>query len=176
VDLNEDDVIQILKFMDQSNFGELHLEMGSLKVIVNKNGVSSAAETRGLHLNNNPVSTVVEAAVPAEPELPAEVPESSQNFEAEIAEQGLIAIKSPMLGTFYGAPKPGEPPFADVGAVVDEKTTVCIIEVMKLYSSIPAGFNGCIKRVCAEDGQLVEFGQVLFLVEPIADRKDAGIS
>ena len=70
-----------------------------------------------------------------------------------------------MLGTFYRAPEPGAPPFVEVGTVVDEDTTVCIIEVMKLFSTIKAEKRGRITRVSVDDGQLVEYGQVLFLLD-----------
>ena len=73
-----------------------------------------------------------------------------------------------MLGTFYKAPKPGEPPFVEVGTVVDEDTTVCIIEVMKLFSTIKAEKRGRIARVCVDDGELVEYRQVLFMLDPDA--------
>ena len=73
-----------------------------------------------------------------------------------------------MLGTFYKAPAPGEPPFVEVGTEVDEDTTVCIIEVMKLFSTIKAEKRGRVTRVSVEDGALVEYGQVLFLLDPDA--------
>ena len=77
-----------------------------------------------------------------------------------------------MLGTFYRAPAPGEPPFVEVGSALDEDTTVCIIEVMKLFSTIKAEKRGRITRVSVEDGQLVEFGQVLFLLDQeVLDRE-----
>jgi acetyl-CoA carboxylase biotin carboxyl carrier protein len=81
-------------------------------------------------------------------------------------EEGLIPIKSPILGTFYIAPKPGDPAFVEVGTIVGEKDTVCIIEVMKLFTSIKAGVRGCIAKICAENGQMVQYDQVLFLVKP----------
>jgi acetyl-CoA carboxylase biotin carboxyl carrier protein len=75
-------------------------------------------------------------------------------------------IDSPMLGTFYRAEAPGAAPFVDVGAKVSPDTTVCLIEVMKMMNSIPAGVEGTIVEVCAENAALVEFGQPLFRVEP----------
>jgi acetyl-CoA carboxylase biotin carboxyl carrier protein len=81
-------------------------------------------------------------------------------------EEGLVPIKAPMLGTFYTSPEPGEPPFVEIGTEVEQDTTICIIEVMKLFSSISAGISGRIARICAEDGQLVEYDKVLFLVDP----------
>ena len=76
-----------------------------------------------------------------------------------------MAIKAPMLGTFYRTPKPGAPPFVEVGVMVDEDDPVCIIEVMKLFNTVKAGVQGRIAKICAEQGQLVEYQQVLFLVE-----------
>jgi acetyl-CoA carboxylase biotin carboxyl carrier protein len=71
-----------------------------------------------------------------------------------------------MLGTFYRAPAPGEPPFVDVGARVEPDTIVCIIEVMKMMNSVPAGVVGTIAEVHVENAQPVEYGQPLFRVEP----------
>ena len=71
-----------------------------------------------------------------------------------------------MLGTFYRAEAPGVAPFVDVGARVDAGSTVCLIEVMKMMSSIAAGVTGTIVEVCAENAQLVEQGQPLFRVKP----------
>ncbi len=176
--LSQDDVIQILKLMDQSRFDELHLEMSDLKLVVNKRGGTVPIEKQKFPTSENTGSLSAEeitidtaggnlATLNATQTI--EAPESKPIVEEGIAEQGLIPIKSPMLGNFYIAPKPGEPPFVEVDSVVEEKTTVCIIEVMKLFSSINAGVHGRIKRICAEDGQLVEYGQVLFLVDPNTD-------
>ncbi len=79
---------------------------------------------------------------------------------------GLVAIEAPMLGTFYRAEGPGRPPFVEVGTTVEPDTTVCIIEVMKMMNSIPAGMAGTIVEVCEENAQLVEYGQPLFRVRP----------
>ena len=78
----------------------------------------------------------------------------------------LETITAPMLGMFYGADGPGEPPFVEPGAHVDPDTTVCIIEVMKMMNSVRAGLSGTVVEVCAENGQLVEEGAPLFRVAP----------
>jgi biotin carboxyl carrier protein len=70
-----------------------------------------------------------------------------------------------MLGTFYRAPKPGAPPFVDVGQDITADDTVCIIEVMKLFNAVKAGVSGRIAKICAKDGEMVEYQQTLFLVE-----------
>jgi acetyl-CoA carboxylase biotin carboxyl carrier protein len=71
-----------------------------------------------------------------------------------------------MLGTFYRASAPGATPFVDVGARVQPDTVVCLIEVMKMMNSIPAGVTGEIVEVCAQNGEVVEYGEPLFRVEP----------
>jgi len=79
-------------------------------------------------------------------------------------EDGEVLITTPMLGTFYRSPKPGEPQFVEVGDKIDAEAVVGIVEVMKLMSSIPAGVAGEVTRVLAHDGQLVEADQPLFAV------------
>ena len=75
-------------------------------------------------------------------------------------------VKSPMVGTFYRAPEPGAPPFVDIGHEVAPDTIVCIIEVMKLMNSIPAGASGVVTQIPVADGEPVEYGQVLMTIEP----------
>ncbi|MCM8831972.1 MAG: acetyl-CoA carboxylase biotin carboxyl carrier protein [Candidatus Omnitrophica bacterium] len=78
----------------------------------------------------------------------------------------LIEIKSPMVGTFYRAPSPGAKPYKEVGDIVRSGDVVCIIEAMKLINEIKSEVNGKIAQILVENGQPVEFGQILFLVEP----------
>jgi len=82
------------------------------------------------------------------------------------AGSGLKEIKSPMVGTFYSAPEPGADPYVKVGARISSGQTVCIIEAMKIMNEIEAEFGGVIREVSVEDAQPVEFGQVLFRVDP----------
>ncbi|HTP21224.1 MAG TPA: biotin/lipoyl-containing protein, partial [Solirubrobacteraceae bacterium] len=79
---------------------------------------------------------------------------------------GLGTITAPMLGTFYRAEAPGKPPFVDVGARVEPDTIVCIIEVMKMMNSVPAGVSGTIAEIVPGNAELVEYGQPLFRVTP----------
>ena len=78
----------------------------------------------------------------------------------------LKEVKSPMVGTYYSAPEPGAEPYARVGARVNSGQTVCIIEAMKIMNEIESEFSGVIREICVEDAQPVEFGQVLFRVDP----------
>ena len=170
MDLNEDDVIQIIRYLDESNFNELRLQLGDLRIVVNRTGpIAPLPEI------DDPPATVPQATLPpptaAEPSAMAAESTAETAPQVEEPAQGgqRVSITSPMLGTFYRAPAPGEPPFVEVGTMVDEETTVCIIEVMKLFSTIKAEKRGRISRVSVQDGQLVEYGQVLFLLEPESD-------
>jgi acetyl-CoA carboxylase biotin carboxyl carrier protein len=78
----------------------------------------------------------------------------------------MVSVKAPMVGTFYRAPAPGAPPFVAVGQRVAPDSVVCIIEVMKLMSSISAGISGTVKEIRVGDSEPVQFGQVLIVIEP----------
>ncbi len=82
------------------------------------------------------------------------------------SEAGLVAIESPMVGTFYSSANPDAPAFVQVGSAVSEATTVCLIEAMKVFNEIKAERGGTIERVLVKSGDSVEFGQKLFLVRP----------
>ena len=170
MDLNEDEVIQIIRYLDESNFNELRLQVGDLRIVVNRTGPVAPLPD----IDDAPTTGPPTASPPSPPPPPVIEPSAvpaapTANTAPDLEEpaQGgqRVSITSPMLGTFYRAPAPGEPPFVEVGTVVEEDTTVCIIEVMKLFSTIKAERRGRISRVSVEDGQLVEYGQVLFLLE-----------
>ncbi len=85
---------------------------------------------------------------------------------AKVDDKNLTLIKSPMVGTFYSSASPDSPPLAKVGDHVSPQTTVCIVEAMKVFNEIPAEVSGQIVAVCVENGEPVEFNQVLFKVDP----------
>jgi len=130
--LNEDDIREILRLIDESDLEELRIESGDLSLHVLRGEAVAAAE-----------SLDEDGAVPGD----------------------LLTISAPMLGTFYRASAPGAEPFVDVGARVEPDTVVCLIEVMKMMNSIPAGVSGTIAEVVAQNGELVEYGAPLFRVE-----------
>jgi acetyl-CoA carboxylase biotin carboxyl carrier protein len=168
--ITQEDVLQILKMVEASNTDELHLEMGDLKLIIRR--ANPRTERR-----EGSAGFVTESRSPAFAERTVSIADSQTDkasASSADATEGLIPIQSPMLGTFYKAPKPGAPPFVEVGQWVSEEDTLCIIEVMKLFSTIKAGVRGRVVRICAEDGQMVEFKQTLFLVESVADEGHPG--
>lgn len=152
MDLNQDEVIQILKLIEESNFDELHLEVGGLKLVVRKQGSISGIQGQ---------SAAAEGGQEAK-----SVPQKIEFEATALLEEGLLPIRAPMLGTFYKRPEPGAPPYVGVGTFVKEHDTVCLIEVMKVFSAVKAGVKGYIDKILAESGQLVEYGQILFLVRP----------
>jgi acetyl-CoA carboxylase biotin carboxyl carrier protein len=164
MELSEDDVLHILKLIDESKFDYFQLEVGELKITVSKG--------EPIPLNSAPQQA---AAAPA-PAAPAVSPKPSAaapatqaqpvNVEARAAAEGLLTVTAPLLGTFYVAPEPGAPPFTQIGAHVTEDTTVGLIEVMKVFNSVRAGVKGTIVEAVAQNGQFVEYGQALFLVKP----------
>jgi acetyl-CoA carboxylase biotin carboxyl carrier protein len=91
------------------------------------------------------------------------------------ASNGFIRVESPMVGTFYRASAPGSPPFVEEGDVVAAGQTLCILEAMKLMNEVKADLEAVVRRIAVENAQPVEFGQVLFELEPLAGRPlDAG--
>jgi acetyl-CoA carboxylase biotin carboxyl carrier protein len=177
--INKDEVIQLLKILAESTLNELHLETGQLKLIAKKHAPHGANQELKVHRQQPteaPMPQLSPEILPLEepgtsaetrPEGPAQGEEPSLDFE----EEGYTPINSPMLGTFYRAPKPGAPPFVQVGHLVREDDTVCIIEVMKLFNTIKAGVRGRIAKVCVENAQMVEFQQTLFLVEEVTEEE-----
>jgi acetyl-CoA carboxylase biotin carboxyl carrier protein len=149
--LTDDDVREILRIIDESE------ELGELSI-----------ETEGFSLHVSKGAAAADARQPRTPpeRSPAPAPATPPEAPATPESDGLATIPSPMLGTFYRAETPGAAPFVDVGAQVDPDTTVCIIEVMKMMNSVPAGVSGTIAEIVPDNGQLVEYGEPLFRVTP----------
>ncbi len=146
--LTDEDVRAILRLIDESEVAELRVETEGFSLYVRKRGAPEIAGARA----QKPVA-VAPAAEPVEGGTPAVEPED-----------GLATIESPMLGTFYRAEAPGAAPFVEVGMDVEPDTTVCIIEVMKMMNSVPAGLTGTVVEIAARNGELVEYGAPLFRV------------
>jgi acetyl-CoA carboxylase biotin carboxyl carrier protein len=169
MELSEDDVLHILKLIDESKFDYFQLEVGELKITVSKGEpiplnsspqqIATAPAATPAPMSAKPAAAPSAAAAPAVEIAPASV-------EARAAAEGLLTVTAPLLGTFYVAPEPGAPPFTHVGANVTEDTTVALIEVMKVFNSVRAGVKGTIVEAVAQNGQFVEYGQTLFLVKP----------
>ena len=177
MDLNYEDVQNILKIVDGSSLEELHLEIGDFKLIVKKKGASGASDVQlvaGLDDESQvirpgaPVAAWPEGGTePAVLEGVKEAATAKRKGSSRPIREGGVEVKAPMVGTFYRAPAPGAPPFVEVGGLVTEDDTVCIIEIMKLMNSIRAGCRGRVAEIRVENGAIVEFGQTLMVIEPL---------
>ena len=154
--LSHEDVVRIIQLLDASHFDELSLEAEGVKLNIRRNGAGDSSSIRSTP--SIPVVSTAKAAAPAQ--MP---PIAVQNSAASA---GLIEVKAPMLGAFYGAPKPGADPFVSPGSVITKDTVIGIIEVMKLMNSVSAGVEGTVVETLVSDGDLVEFDQVLMRVRP----------
>jgi acetyl-CoA carboxylase biotin carboxyl carrier protein len=145
--LTAKDIAEITRLLEDSSFDELELEVGGMKIHLRRSGTAPAA-------------SVPRAGSPAPAATPVPVP-----TPAAAATPGLVDVRAPLLGTFYRAPKPGAPPFVEVGANVEPDTIVGIIEVMKLMNTVRAGARGVVREICAADAALVEYGATLLRLD-----------
>jgi acetyl-CoA carboxylase biotin carboxyl carrier protein len=165
--LTEEEVLQILKLVEQSSFDELHLEAGGLKLLVRKKGCGAAV----IETDPAAATPAMPHAVPGSERVPHVVesaPAKSTKTEAAAQPEGMVPIIAPMLGMFYRRPAPESPPYVEVGSHVKEDDTVCLIEVMKVFTAVKAGVRGRITEVLIDENTMVEYGQPLFMVKPDA--------
>jgi acetyl-CoA carboxylase biotin carboxyl carrier protein len=151
--LTAKDVAEIMRLLEESNFDSLSLEINGIKLNLQRGSaarVPPAPESESFPAASAPTTrhATPKAKPPSEP--------------------GLMDVPSPLLGIFYRAPKPGEPPFVQVGTKVNADTVVGIIEVMKLMNSMRAGVTGEVVEILGENGALVEYGEILLRVRPEA--------
>jgi acetyl-CoA carboxylase biotin carboxyl carrier protein len=158
--LTDDDIREILRIIDESDLDELSIDTEGFSLHVRKGRVEERARperTAARSLSDRALSSTAPfSTASSSTAAPAEPP----------PDDGLVTIPSPMLGTFYRAESPGSAAFVEVGSTLEPDTTVCIIEVMKMMNSVPAGVSGVIAEIVPENGQLVEYGEPLFRVTP----------
>jgi len=147
----------LVDLVSESNVSELEITEAEGKVRIVKGSGSAAQQMVAMPLPAAPASATV--AAPAVASAP---PAASETVAAELP--GHV-VKSPMVGTFYRAPSPGAKPFVELGGQVTEGETICIIEAMKILNEIEADKSGTITRILGENGQAVEYGQPLFVIE-----------
>jgi oxaloacetate decarboxylase alpha subunit len=141
---------ELVRIVQESGIGEVTIEESGMRVSVRR--------------------TEDRAPVELEPEeAPLGVPEELE-APAVAASNGLIRVEAPMVGTFYRAPQPGAPPFVEEGQPVGAGQTLCILEAMKLMNEVKADVDGIVRSIHVENAQPVEFGQLLFELEPVVAR------
>ncbi len=154
VDINQ--IRELVRVAEESGVGEIVVEEEGMRIAVRMPDVMAASPVAA-----QPVAAPV-VQQPAQPVAPAPAPE--QRNEGRPAH--WQAVTAPMVGTYYEAPAPGEPPFVKVGDEVAANETLCIVEAMKLMNEITAEEMGTVREVCLEDATPVEYGTVLFYIEP----------
>jgi acetyl-CoA carboxylase biotin carboxyl carrier protein len=153
--LRYDEISEILKLIDGSSCDEFVLETADLKLVVRRRGAGGAA-----------VPYEPEPSAPRLSAAPAATPAPQASKVTETAHGAGEVVRSPMVGTFYRSPSPGAAPFVEVGSKVKKGDPICIIEVMKLFTTIHAEWNGTIAEIGAPNAHLVEYGQMLFVIAP----------
>jgi acetyl-CoA carboxylase biotin carboxyl carrier protein len=149
MNLTREDVAEIVGLLDSSRFDELRLETDKFKLVLRRAGAGGWVqenETRAPETARTSAGPTKEA-VPAIALAP-----------------GTVAIRPPLMGTFYRAPKPGAAPFVEVGSVVEPDTAIGIVETMKLMNSVSAGAHGTIEAIHAQNGEYVEQDRVLMIL------------
>jgi len=167
VSLSYDDIAEILKIIDGSSCDELIVETGDLKLVVRRNGAGAAyAPSHDVAPPTVPRPSV--AAAPGAAPAPKPLPTSSAAPPPNRAAAGprQLEVTAPMVGTFYRAPSPDAPPFVEIGASIRKGQPLCLIEVMKLFTTITSEHDGRIVEIGAENAELVEYGRTLFVIEP----------
>ena len=150
------DVSEILKIIDESDIAELVLEVGDTKIVVRRDSAGTATLEAPM------------AAEPAARQEPKSEPDPVPTAVTadDVVPEGMTAIRAPMVGTFYRKPGPQDPPYVEVGDRVAAGDPLCLIEVMKLFTTIESPVAGRVSDVRAENEDLVQIEQLLFVIEP----------
>lgn len=151
----------LIDLVAESNISELEITEGDGQVRIVKAPPPPPAP---ISYHAMPAPMMPQVPVAPAPAAPAPAPAAGEAAAAPAVPEGHVVL-SPMVGTFYRAPSPGAPPFVEIGQAVSKGQTLCIIEAMKLLNEIESDVAGTVKAILVENGQPVEYGQPLFLIE-----------
>jgi len=153
-------VEKLIRALDESSLDNLELERGGTRIRLSKSPSPSGSVDEAGSGSATPSETD-ETSLP-----PAKLLDSGVEDGAEAPMGNYIEVTSPMVGTFYRSPAPESPAYVDVGSPIGQGTVLCIIEAMKLMNELESDVEGTVVKIMVEDTQPVEFGQVLFLIDP----------
>jgi acetyl-CoA carboxylase biotin carboxyl carrier protein len=174
MDIDLDELAALVELLKEAEFSEFRYEKADLRIVVRRSGGSMAEDA----WPDKAIATVEPVRDPhtapaasrvAAPASAAVAAVSKSKANPLDVQKGTELVTAPLLGTFYSRPKPGETPFVSVGDPVEADTVLCIVEVMKLMNTVVAGMRGVIAGIHANDGDLIEFGQLLFSITPISE-------
>jgi acetyl-CoA carboxylase biotin carboxyl carrier protein len=157
---------ELIKLVDQSSITDFEYEFEGHKVSMKKGSNMVQTSVPQVQVEEGKPVQEMEAKQPSVASAPLKEQTPEVKNETATDTTGLHKIESPMVGTFYASPSPDAGPYVKAGDKVDESKVVCIVEAMKLMNEIEAEVRGEIVEVLVENGQLVEYGQALFLVKP----------
>jgi acetyl-CoA carboxylase biotin carboxyl carrier protein len=162
------DIESLVELFDRSGWDVLNLEIEGFRIHLAKNPPNGSAAINPGPLSGSiarPIEIAPDSGQPAAGAAALAHPAAAPALAA--AEGNLVTVHAPNLGTFYRAPKPGAPPYVEIGHHVEPDTEICLIEVMKLFTPVRAGVRGIVRHVCVTDSEMVEGDQPLFLIEPL---------
>jgi acetyl-CoA carboxylase biotin carboxyl carrier protein len=167
------DVEELVRQFQASDLNELHVRTEGFELYISRDPDAAslwghgAAASPAVAPSPQPASGAQAGAAP--PPAASSAPASAKGVSAPVAvPDGCEVVRAPYLGTFYRAPKPGEPHFVELGQTIEAGTDLCLVEVMKLFTAVRSETRGIIRQILAVDGQMVEEGAPLFALEPLA--------
>ncbi len=157
--MNIKEIKELIEAVSNADIDDFYFENKDMKLEIKNNKPVIHAPSEGVPLSQDtqPVASV-------NPQSSESTENGKQSSEKQAEDEGLIPVRSPIVGTFYRAPNPSAPPFVEVGSEVKQNTTVCIVEAMKVMNEIKANCHGKIAKILVNDGDPVEYEQVLMYV------------
>jgi acetyl-CoA carboxylase biotin carboxyl carrier protein len=159
---SERKILDTLRMIEESDYDEVRLETENFRLHVRKSGAPAQLGNAGTPAAVTPPPHADSAAPVAAPQAAA----PSASREEVAVPPGMVAVRAPMIGTFYRAPAPHLAPFVEEGAAVNVDDTVCLVEVMKLFNTIKAGVAGKVVRIMARNATPVQRDEILMIIEP----------
>ena len=157
------DIENLIELFNRSEWDEMHLKTDELEIFLSNDPQARRPSAQGV-----PAPVAAALALSAGPTAaPVALAASAHPTQVSIP-AGMVAVRAPNLGTFYRAPKSGAPSYVEVGQVIDADTEVCLIEVMKLFTPVKSGVKGTVRQIVVSDGSMVEYEQILVIIEPAA--------
>lgn len=154
---------ELIKAVNKSELSELSIKDGDFEITIRQTPFGNGQQIVTMQAPQQAQQYMT--AMPQQAAPASDAPATVAQDTAASASANLVTIKSPMIGTFYRSPKPGEPPFINVGDTVNAGQHICIIEAMKLFNEIESEVSGKVVKVLVDEASPVEYDQPLFLVE-----------
>lgn len=163
--MNYKEITDLIKLVNRTDLAEVKLKDKDFEISIR----TANFQGKSSQVVQSAPAQMMQAVAPSAPAVsaaPAATPAPTVNALAADSTEGLVEVKSPIVGTFYRASAPDKPVYAKVGDVIEKGSTVCVVEAMKLFNEIESEVSGTIVKVMVEDAAPVEYDQVLFLVDP----------